>query len=106
MSQASAAGRGALVHNQSMYYIYTVKKSIGKLYVGITTNPYARVKQHNQKRDAQLTKYKTDFKIVFLEQHQTTSEARKREIQIKKWRRDKKEMPIKRFAAGLPTKQS
>ena len=87
-----------------MYYVYMAKNSIDKLYVGITENPQNRIIYHNQKRGAKFTKYKPDFEIVFLEQYQTLAEARKREIQIKKWRREKKEILIKRFQNGLPTK--
>ena len=87
-----------------MYYVYMAKNSIDKLYVGITENPQNRIIYHNQKRGAKFTKYKPDFEIVFLEQYQTLAEARKREIQINKWRREKKEILIKRFQNGLPTK--
>ena len=81
-----------------------MKNSINKLYIGITANPDSRLKHHNQKRGAQFTKYKTDFKIVFLEKYPTLAEARKREIQIKKWQREKKEILIGRYQKGLPTK--
>ncbi len=87
-----------------MYYVYMIKNSINKLYIGITKNPQERVSYHNQKRGAEFTKYKTDFKIVFLEKHSALTEARKREIQIKKWRREKKEILIERFKEKLPTK--
>ena len=75
-----------------------------KLYVGITENPNKRVGNHNQKRGAKFTKYVSDFKIVFLENYATLTQARKREIQIKKWRRDKKEILIQRYKSGLSTK--
>ena len=87
-----------------MCFVYMAKNSINKLYVGITKNSQNRVDYHNQARGARFTKYKPDFKIVFLEQYDTLAEARRREIQIKKWRRDKKETLIKRYKTGLPTK--
>ena len=87
-----------------MYFVYMTINSAGKLYVGITQNPEERVAYHNQKRGAQFTKYIPTYKIVFLEQYPTLAEARKREIQIKKWRRDKKEVLIARYKKGLPTK--
>lgn len=82
-----------------------IKNSSNKLYVGITTNPDDRVTYHNQRRGARFTKYIPDFQIVFLEQYGTLAQARKREIQIKKWRRDKKDVLIERYARGSPTKQ-
>ena len=91
-------------YNVNMYFIYIIKNSADKLYVGITSNPEKRVSCHNQKRGANFTKYVSDFKIVFLEQYETLAQARKREIQIKKWRREKKEILIKRYQKELPTK--
>ena len=61
-----------------------------KLYVGITENPKARLYYHNSKMGAEFTKGKAKFYLVFSEKYNTLNEARKREIQIKKWRRDKK----------------
>ena len=87
-----------------MYYVYMIKNRKDKLYTGITENSAKRLYYHNTKQGAQFTKTKNKFKIVFYEEYQTLAEARKREIQIKKWRREKKEMIIKRFALGLPTK--
>ena len=87
-----------------MHFVYMIKNSIGKLYVGITENPVDRISYHNQKRGAKFTKYVPDFNIVFLEQYRTLAEARKREIQIKKWRREKKKVLIDKFQKNFPTK--
>lgn len=88
-----------------------IKNSSKKLYVGVTENPQKRLATHNSKRGAQYTstaltasKNKSDFKIVFLEKYENLQLARRREIQIKKWHRDKKEMLIKRYSLGLETK--
>jgi putative endonuclease len=87
----------------NMYWVYMIKNDFNDLYVGITDNPEQRLKYHNEKRGALFTKRDSLFKIVLLEQYPTLADARKREIQIKKWRRDKKEMLIKRYGQGLPT---
>jgi len=87
-----------------MYFVYMAKNSINKLYIGVTENPQNRVIYHNQKRGAKFTKYVPDFKIIFLEEYSNLAEARQREIQIKKWRRDKKMALIERYKEGLPTK--
>ncbi len=78
-------------HNQNMYYIYMIKNSSGKLYVGVTEELNKRLYYHNTKQGANFTKYKSKFKMVFYEKYLNLTEARKREIQIKKWRREKKE---------------
>ena len=88
-----------------MYFVYMIKNYAEKLYVGITQNPQDRVSYHNQKRGAKFTKYIPTFEIVFLEPYLTLAEARRREVQIKKWRRDKKELLINRHQRGLETKQ-
>ncbi len=87
-----------------MHYVYAIKNSIGKLYIGITENPQERVSTHNTRAGARFTKHIPDFKIVFLEKYTNLAEARKREIQLKKWRREKKETLIEKYSRGLPTK--
>jgi len=79
------------------------QNGFGKLYVGVSENPEQRLKEHNTHRGSVFTKVGS-FKIVFKEEHSSLSEARQREIQIKKWRRDKKELLIKRYQQGLTTK--
>jgi putative endonuclease len=80
-----------------------IKNDFEKLYVGITDNPDVRTKDHNTGRGAKFTKGRAKFKAVFLEEYATLAEVRKREIQIKKWRRAKKETLIERYRQGLPT---
>ena len=87
-----------------MYFVYMIKNDFGKLYAGITEDLSKRLYHHNTKQGAGFTKGKAKFKPIFHEQYNILAEARKREIQIKKWRRDKKETLIERFQKGLPTK--
>lgn len=86
-----------------MPYVYMAKNNTDKLYVGVSENPYSRLKEHNTQRGSIFTKL-GNFRIVFQEKYSTLAEARQREIQIKKWRRDKKEMLIDRQKQGLSTK--
>ncbi len=81
-----------------------IKNSSGKLYIGVTEDLNKRLYYHNTKQGANFTKYKSKFKLVFYEEYTTLAETRKREIQIKKWIREKKENLIKRFNSELPTK--
>lgn len=81
-----------------------IKNSSNKIYVGVTENPEKRLATHNSLRGARYTKYLPNFKIVFLEKYGNLQQARKREIQIKKWRREKKEILIERYRNGLETK--
>ena len=81
------------------------RNSIGQLYVGVSKNPQDRLVYHNQGRGASFTKQNPNYKIVFLEKYSVLAGARKREIQIKKWRREKKEMLILKYSMGVETKQ-
>lgn len=84
-----------------MYFLYMLKNDFDKLYIGVTQDLQDRLRYHNTRQGAQFTKGKAKFQIVFSEPHKTLAEARKREVQIKKWRRDKKELLIDRYERGL-----
>ncbi len=84
-----------------MHFVYMVKNSYGDLYVGMTTDPEQRLAYHNEKRGAVFTKRDSKFEIVFLEEQANIVAARKREVQIKTWRRDKKEFLIEKYRKGL-----
>ncbi len=87
-----------------MYFVYMIKNDFGKIYVGVTRDTDERIRTHNTDRGAQFTKGKAKFHLVFKEKYGTLAEARRREIQIKKWRREKKEILIEQFRKCLPTK--
>ncbi len=89
-----------------MYFVYMVRNQRNDLYVGVSEDPKKRLQTHNTKQGALFTKNKEEFFIVFLEEYSTLDEARQREIQIKKWRREKKEVLINRYHLGLETKPS
>ncbi len=87
-----------------MYFVYMIKNDFNKLYVGITADLKDRLFYHNSKMGAEFTKGKAKFKIVFSETYNTLAEARRREIQVKKWRRDKKEKLIDLYNKGINTR--
>jgi putative endonuclease len=63
----------------------------GSLYVGSTNDLKKRVSQHNgSKAGAHYTKIRRPVVLRYQEAHQTLAEARKREAEIKSWRREKK----------------
>lgn len=65
----------------------------GFLYVGVINDYRRRLYEHNTKQGARFTK-KGNYKIMFIKEYETLADARKREIQIKKWSRSKKEKLI------------
>lgn len=87
-----------------MYHVYMIKNNANKLYIGVTKNIEKRINSHNTNQGANFTKNKKDFGLIFQEKYNTLKEARQREIQLKKWRREKKEMLIKKYSLGLETK--
>lgn len=80
-----------------MFYFYMIKNNKNSLYVGITENPKRRLNDHNSKKGSKFTKERGNFEIVFLEEYETLYQARRREIQVKKWRRDKKDFLINKY---------
>lgn len=81
-----------------------IKDIRNNLYIGITENPTQRLVYHNSHRGAQFTKTSYDFSIVFLEEYLTLSDARTREIQLKKWSRNKKEKLVEMYSKGIDTR--
>ncbi|MCR4334291.1 MAG: GIY-YIG nuclease family protein [Patescibacteria group bacterium] len=87
-----------------MHYVYMIKNNFNDLYIGITEDLEKRLLYHNEHRGAKFTKRTTQFHIVFSEQYPTILEAHQREIQLKKWRRSKKEFLIEKYQKGFETK--
>ncbi len=79
-----------------MYYFYIFLCNDGNLYCGSTNNLNNREKRHNSpNHGAKYTRIHGGGKIVYSEIFSTLTEAMKRETQVKKWSRIKKENLIK-----------
>ncbi len=76
------------------YYFYIARCSDDTLYSGSCNNIQKREERHNRGEGAKYTKYRRPVTIVYHEDYDTLKEAMSRETQVKKWRRDKKEMLI------------
>lgn len=75
-----------------MWYVYIVECSDGSLYTGITTDTDRRVMEHNFSfKSAKYTRSRRPVKLVYKEETHSRSEASKREYQIKKYKRSKKQ---------------
>ncbi len=78
------------------WFVYIALARTGRYYTGITTNPENREIKHNTGKGARMAKQQGPFQIVYISQpFLNKSAARKREIQIKGWSREKKEKLIK-----------
>ena len=75
-----------------MYYTYILLCSDKTYYIGSTNNLEKRLHQHNNlKSGAHYTKIRRPVKVLYTETFPTLSEARKRELAIKKLSRKQKE---------------
>ncbi len=69
-----------------MYFVYIIKSvKNGRYYTGFTSNLELRIKQHNDGQTKSL-KNRGPFEIVFTQTYNTALEARRREIEIKKYK--------------------
>ena len=78
-----------------MYILYILKGPKKHLYVGVTNNLENRLVRHKAGHGAEFTKRNKTYGIVYTESFSTLKEARRRESQIKGWRREKKENLIR-----------
>jgi len=74
-----------------IWFVYILKCADESLYAGCTNNLEKRLEQHNNsKRGARYTKIRRPVKLLYFEKYSTKSGALKREMEIKKLRREKK----------------
>ena len=77
-----------------VYYVYILLTLDNTLYIGVTETLDQRINTHNSGKGAEWIKAHPNAHLVYFEPHATLSSARKREIQLKKWSRAKKEALI------------
>ena len=71
--------------------LYILRLRSGQLYIGSTTDLDQRYKAHCSGKASRTTKIDPPLGIVYTEEFESFSEARKREAQVKRWSRAKKE---------------
>ena len=75
-----------------MYYLYILKSIKDKgYYIGITDNHKKRLEEHNKGKTKSL-KNRIPFELKYKEEYNTKTEARKREILLKKNYQIRKEL--------------
>jgi predicted GIY-YIG superfamily endonuclease len=83
-----------------MWYIYILECRDGSYYTGVAKDVRARLDKHNSGKGAKYTRMKRPCTIIYVEEHPDESSARRREMEIKGWRRDKKEGLIRGFPSS------
>ena len=73
------------------YFVYILECADKSYYVGSTNNLEKRLKQHNESKwGAHYTKIRRPVTVKYSEQFESLIDARRREAEIKGWRREKK----------------
>ena len=75
----------------SEWYFYIVRCKDNSFYSGMTNDLTKRIEEHNNGTGAKYTHSRKPVALVYSEKCSSASEARKREAQVKKWPRAKKE---------------
>ena len=79
----------------AIFYVYLLTNYNNKvMYVGMTNDLERRVHQHKTKQVAGFTEKYNVSKLVYFEETSDVHAALAREKEIKKWRRDKKNLLI------------
>ncbi len=69
-----------------MYFIYIIRCTEGRYYIGSTENIEQRIKQHNSKQFSCWTSRYNQWELVYSEQFNTRKDALIREKQIKSYK--------------------
>ena len=73
------------------WYCYLARCRDDSLYAGTTTDLNRREEEHNQGKGAKYTRSRRPVTLVWWERFGTKSAALKREAEVKKWRKSRKE---------------
>lgn len=96
--------------NPAVYFVYIVRCADGSLYTGYARDPRERIATHNAGKGAKYTASRLPVDLVYSEPCESLSMALKREIEIKRWTRARKEALLRRpsesGAAARPTRRS
>ncbi|WP_420148763.1 GIY-YIG nuclease family protein [Spirosoma sp.] len=90
--------------NNHRYYVYiTTNKTCNALYVGMTNDLVRRIQEHfeNQGKPETFAGKYCCCNLVYWEAHQYVLNAINREKEIKKWRREKKDVLIREFNPNM-----
>lgn len=75
-------------------FVYILRCADGTLYTGCARDPRAREEAHNKGRGARYTSGRRPVSLVYAEECNSPGEALRREHQVKRWTRAKKEALI------------
>jgi putative endonuclease len=92
MTVTTAPPRGDTTARSSpSHFVYIVRCVDGTLYTGYARDPDERARVHNRGRGAKYTAGRRPVALIHVEPFRSKSRALRREHQIKRWPRAKKE---------------
>jgi putative endonuclease len=77
------------------WYFYLLRCRGNSLYAGVTTDLEARLKKHNEGTGAKYTSSRRPVELVYSEKCDGSSEAKKREAEVKSWPKSRKESLVR-----------
>ena len=80
------------------HFVYIVRCIDGTFYTGYARDPHAREIAHNTGRGAKYTSGRRPVTLVYVERYRSKGRALRREIEIKRWTRKRKQ----RLCGGTP----
>jgi putative endonuclease len=86
------------------HFVYIVRCADGSLYTGYARDPQKRVEVHNNGRGARYTSGRRPVILVYSEAFDSVGEALKRESQVKRLSRAKKEALVAPYADQVTAK--
>ena len=97
-SRPGAQSRQRSYYNRRVHFVYIVRCADRTLYTGYARDPGAREKMHNSGRGARYTAGRRPVRLVYSESFRSIGDALRRERQLKRWRRARKEALVRLLA--------
>jgi putative endonuclease len=83
-----------------VHFVYVLRCADGTLYTGYARDPEQRVKMHNTGHGARYTAGRRPVRLVYSEACETQADALRREYELKRWSRSKKEALLAAWAGN------
>ena len=87
-----------MTESSTNWFLYMVRCADDTIYTGISIDVSARVTKHNSGRGAKYTQTRLPVRLIYSESQPDRVSAMKREFEVKKWGRKRKEDLVKGFS--------
>ena len=80
-----------MTESKNNWYLYLVRCADDTIYTGISSDVQARIDKHNSGRGAKYTQARLPVRLIYSESQPNRISAMKREVEVKKWGKRRKE---------------